>query len=328
MKKNILTHALFFVFALNISFAQQGSTSKAGFIETNYEINLPPGKTFQGSYYFWNQDVGALTYNPALVEPVEWIDSLTINQNVSNSCEDFIHVRIFIQAPEEEGIYTAFLQDLNGNYAGVNILLTVTSNLPYTDSLTITTNVNTLISQPEPFVNSGLPGLGCTEFAFSNEPFEFNFSLFPEVSFITISPENFSLLTGQNNFVIYSGQTDIAGTYVFYRIITSDYFSFPGIVKITLIVEDPLLGNFPKSNDFQPYPNPAQEQITLPLGDFNKTAVHGKVYSLTGQYLMNLEGFVNGDAFICDLTKLRTGAYIIRILNNDGSFQNFRILKQ
>jgi len=328
MKKNILASILFVVFAVNLSMAQNGSSSRAGFIETNYDLSLPPGKSFQGSYYFWNQDVGTLTYNPALVEQVEWIDSVTINQSLSTSCEDIIHVKIFIQAPDEEGLYTAFLQDLDGNYAGISILLTVTTNLPYTDSLTISTTVNTLISQPEPFFNSGLPNLGCTELAFSNQPFQFNISLFPEVNFITISPESFSLVTGQSSFAIYSGQTSIAGTYVFYRMVTNDYFSFPGFVKITLIVEDPLREYTPSNIAFQPYPNPAYDQITLPLGDFNKTAVHGEVYSLSGHYLMDLNGIVEGERLNCDLTKLNPGTYFIRLIDNDGRFRNFRIIKQ
>ncbi|HRS69729.1 MAG TPA: C25 family cysteine peptidase, partial [Bacteroidales bacterium] len=71
------------------------------------------------------------------------------------------------------------------------------------------------------------------------------------------------------------------------------------------------------SNDFDMYPNPASDFITIELSNITRSSL--RVYSLDGRQIINLD--FSSDKMTLDVSKLTNGTYLLQIINEDGISQ-------
>lgn len=94
--------------------------------DTYYDIELLPQKSFTGSWYFWTTAASSsadLSENP----PVDWLE---ISPAQFTDYGDGIATKVdyHFTVPEQTGVYTTVINDLNGNWGDMYITLTVNRN--------------------------------------------------------------------------------------------------------------------------------------------------------------------------------------------------------
>ncbi|WP_139856607.1 GEVED domain-containing protein [Aequorivita sinensis] len=90
----------------------------------------------------------------------------------------------------------------------------------------------------------------------------------------------------------------------------------------TIIVEDELGVESQTATAFSYYPNPTSSVVKITT---NKEINSVSVVNILGQQVLVKENLENG---LVDLSNLQTGTYIFRVAFEDGSIENFKILKE
>jgi len=193
------------------SFDPDGSKASKSNTWPYYTVELLPGNTFTGSWYYYSC---SSVYTANLVESpeVNWLmvspSSFTALPNGLSTKVDFI-----FSTPTVPGVYTTEVVDLNGGWTTMYITLIVTdkptqyitefeeqlfTNEPY--------NLNKQAKSPPYFFWDTL----CDTYYYFDQ-IEYEFLEYPEKAWFNIQPETFNLLPSDSAKVTYSALFDTPG---------------------------------------------------------------------------------------------------------------------
>ncbi|MGB0862476.1 MAG: T9SS type A sorting domain-containing protein [Saprospiraceae bacterium] len=228
--------AIFFLFVVSQTLLGQGriemmsangrminSTSRSG--ATNYDITLLPGQQFTGHWYYSVNGTTTKSGNHLMTNSPTWLTSVSPSNFSSSSCSDIVPIGFSFDAPTTPGVYTYTVVEGNGNWKDMAITLTVT-NTPVADTVTILGSVN----QPsyDNFTWDWHPSsINCNNNYYPDTSLSFDYSLVPNVSWLTIQPSSGTIDTSQTIAVTKTFQSSVPGTFYTLQVVNEEWKSYP-----------------------------------------------------------------------------------------------------
>ncbi len=212
--------------------ANQGNLqSKSGGF--SYAWELFPGQTYSGWIYFWSNG-GTLTADFQMMPQVSWMTVSPLDFTTTG-CNDIVQMVCSFTAPSTPGIYSTILRDMNGNWADVNIQLTVTEHPTIDDSLrfqldpgqSATINLDTLSWQ-------GFSNLGCFTTYVPGQVILVDITENPAAPWLTVQPTSYSLSLNESEIVEATVTGDTTGNLYTYLMETKTWWTLPKYYLIEL----------------------------------------------------------------------------------------------
>jgi len=276
-----------------------------------------PGQVFDSYFYFWHTSGSTLTYLPSVTNGNEWITETSFFPESSSSCNEPITLKLTIETPLEDGLYLGEVVDLSGNFGALNLELSVTSNPTPDFTLPFQAVVNQILNIPEQVIYNGLTGIGCVESFFPDSEQTVRNVVHPPVAWASINPEEFTLLSGEQQLLTNTLQSAQAGVFESFLYRYRTYSTLPSIVKVIFTVNEPtgiyatpVLG----LQMDQPIYNPENQMLQLHLTSESRNNVRFSIYDLQGRMLQEIETYmVAGEQTInLKLNKTNSGLYILK----------------
>ncbi|MEJ2050364.1 MAG: T9SS type A sorting domain-containing protein [Calditrichota bacterium] len=290
-----------------------------------YTLELFPNQVFEGWWYYW-ADNTPLTAQLQVSPEVDWL-SVSPASFTSNSCTDVIEVSYQFTAPSTPGIYNTSIIDQNGNWDNLPLTLSVT-NAPvsaWEEYVEINpgqsyTSYDTIFYDPAYF-----EGIGCSPVYIPPTPAEIVYTLLPQVSWLTITPSQFTIGSNDTTIVAEVFSNNTPGSYSCYEIFTAQYSSWPEFTQWNLSVltdiSEPALTDIPnKFEILQNYPNPFNPTTMIKFSIPISARVEIDFYTLSGQKLGTLtnKNYPAGTHQIkFNGENLSSGIYLYRIKAGD-----------
>jgi hypothetical protein len=233
LKKTIYLLIITFLFGQNIVNSQEYPgeyriLTPEGAIESlNYNIELPPGKGFQGYLYFWSNG-GSLTANYLPSDPFVFFVSMSPTIFTSTSCSSIVPVSFVFSTPNVPGTYTKSYFDQNNVFPPVNINLIVTNTPTALTPDTVILNIGETEFITETISASGFTGIGCLPFYLPSNSAFVSYSTSTNAGWINFNPSIVTLTTSNPSAVVEKIiQWDTSGYYSTYEMRTFQWLSHP-----------------------------------------------------------------------------------------------------
>lgn len=300
---------------------------------SSYDLELFPGQSFDGWWYFWS---GGDPVSAQLEESpeVSWL-SVSPSTFTSNSCTDIVNVKYSFTAPSTPGKYTTTVIDQNGNWDNHPVELYVT-DAPYSAwPEYVELNPGQTYTYYDSIYFDPFTGIGCLDYYIPGPSGLINYSLVPAVSWLTITPSQFTITDIDTIIVEETFSYNIPGDYSCYEVWTAQYYTWPEYTLWNLSVlsdiSDPNAG--PLSTAFaldQNFPNPFNPVTTIRYSLKQSGSVTLKIYDLHGQEVRSLVSEIQSiglhsvvwDGYNNVSQPVASGIYIYRI--EAGNFTNTR----
>lgn len=314
----VLLIGLFFTLNSNVVDAQQEFRSSRDF---TWQIQLRPNMTFTGYWFFWSNGSAPITLNSQLENPTDWVSSITLENATTSSCSEIGTLKFEIVAPNDPGIYSARIMDLNSNFDPIEVTLLVSDILIPIDSINLTGIVNQEIVVPEPRLNDGKSNLGCVEpfYPGLSESYEFFWHADGIPGTIATSPSEFTLLNDEQIILQNSATFSQAGNFTAYRYGKVEYSNSLWVLKVNFSISETPAGintTAPTKNAIA-FPNPAENFVTIP------SDASISLYSIDGKFIRDITTNTNQSQTQIDLSDLKAGIYIAK-----AGLNNYRIIKK
>lgn len=194
----------------------------------DYNIELLPGLSYQGWYYFWSTGD---TLAAAFVEQIDvpWL-TLSGNNFTSTGCNDIAPVGFHFSAPVVPGIYTAVVEDLNGNWDDVNVTLIVSENPLAADVFTFAANAGDTVLYTDDEDWDGF-SLGCLNPYFPGSTQAYVIAEFPEAPWMTINPTAFTLGEFEVKTIEFSMTSEVNGDFSTHVVYHKEWRSRPKLFR-------------------------------------------------------------------------------------------------
>ena len=302
--KNIST-SLVFIFSLIVLPSLQAQTSKGamGYMDDsgkivelnlrgkavtdyNYTVQLLPGESFTGYFYFWLVSGNAASANFSESIDAPWL-SLSNSSFTSNACNDIKVMGFHFEAIQEGG-FSVTAVDANGAYDDIIVTMLV---MPKPTERVFPVVVERDINNPAAILNNGYSHLPFTTFgcnpSFAPDSTK-NVKLFefPEVDWLTLSSNSLNISLGDTVPVFYSLIEFRADTFRTLVGVYEQWRSQPTYFDFIFIINNPtsIKDNLDKLSDIgSPYPSPANDIIHFPFTLKQATDVHIKLFDFTGK---------------------------------------------
>jgi len=293
-------------------------------VNLTYELELFPGRVFNGRYYYWSNGSTA-TANLQITPSGSWL-RISPNTFTSTSCSDIVFIEYYFTAPQLPGTYTTSVHDLNGNWADTDVTLTVTETPASAQILSYQVNYGQTISKLDTLHWNGFGPFGCQNNYIPGNDKTFNFTQRDSVSWFSMSPSNItvplfgegiveSFITGDttgNNFVYVIEEAQYASRCFYFRV----------ELNVLTDVENSVTSNIPEEFILeQNYPNPfnPSTKIKYSVPELSFTTL--KVYDVLGNEVATLvDEYLPAGSYETDFNAkgLASGMYLYRL--QAGSF--------
>jgi hypothetical protein len=286
-----------------------------------YTLELFPNQVFEGWYYYWANTTPASAQLQESPE-VSWL-AVSPASFTSDTCTDVIEVRFQFTAPSTPGIYNTTIVEQNGNWNNLPVTLSVT-NTPisaWEEYVEINpgesyTSYDTIFYDPAYF-----EGIGCSPVYIPPTSAEIVYTLLPQVSWLTITPSQFTIGSTDTTIVAEVFSNNTPGSYSCYEIWTGQYLAWPEFtlwnLSVLTDISEPALTDIPnKFEIFQNYPNPFNPETTIRYQLSASGLVIVKVYDLSGRevaILVNEKENAGEHNIKWNATKFPSGIYYCRI---------------
>lgn len=244
----IATLVLLFALSSSVLLGQQGqigmlnssgnrilSTSRAGVLD--YDITLLPGQQFTGYWYYWTNGTTPISGNYLTATAPAWLTNVSPSNFSSSSCLDIVPIGFSFDAPNTPGIYTYTVVEGNGTWNDMSITLTVT-NTPNADTTVVYGNLNTP-SYDTVSWNWNASSISCNTNYYADSLMSFDYTLSPNVPWMTIQPSSGTIDTSQILPVIKTFQSNAAGTFYTLQVINEQWRTFPFFKYYKYVVASP-----------------------------------------------------------------------------------------
>jgi hypothetical protein len=258
-----------------------------------YTLELMPGQVFDGWWYYWTLG-GPLTAQLQESPDVSWL-SLSPTSFTSDTCTTIVGVTYSFVAPLTPGLYTTTIVDANGNWPDQVVTLFVTASPTSAFIEYVQLNSGQSYTSYDTLYFTPFEGFGCLQTYTPPTPSNVVYALFPQVSWLTITPSQMTIGPTDTIVVSETFTNSTPGSYSCYEIWTADYFSWPEFTQWNLTVltdiEDNAVTGVPDKIDLaQNYPNPFNPFTTIHFKLPESGLVKLSVYDITGreiEVLMN-----------------------------------------
>lgn len=260
-------------------------------VNSAYVLELFPGQSFDGWWYFWSEG-DPLSAQLVETPEVSWL-SVSPSTFTSNSCTDIVNVKYSFTAPDTPGKYTTTIIDQNGNWEDDLVELYVTDT-PYSAwEEYVEINPGQTYTYYDSIYFTPFTDIGCLPFYIPGTSGLVDYSLVPAVTWLTITPSQFTITDIDTIIVEETFSHDIPGDYSCYEVWTAQYFTWPEFTLWNLSVlsdiSDPSTN--PVSQTFalyQNFPNPFNPETTIRYSLKQSGNVTLKIYDLHGQEVRSL----------------------------------------
>jgi pimeloyl-ACP methyl ester carboxylesterase len=220
---------------LNSSGNRGLSTSRSG--ATDYTITLLPGQQFTGYWYYWNNGTTPISGNFLTSTAPSWLTNVSPSSFSSSSCLDIVPIGFSFDAPNTPGIYTYTVVEGNGTWDDMSITLTVTDT-PNADTAVVYSNTNTPLYDTINW-NWNASSTSCDSNYYPDTSLSFDYTLSPNVPWMTIQPSSGTIDTSQILTVIKTFQSNTAGTFHTLQVINEQWQTYPFFKYYKYVVASP-----------------------------------------------------------------------------------------
>lgn len=233
LKKTMYLLIITFLLAQNVVNSQEYPgeyriLTPEGALETlNYNIELPPGKSFTGHFYFWSNG-GSITANYAPSDPLALFVQMFPSNFTSTSCSSIVPVAFSFSAINNPGTYTKSYFDQNFVFPPINITLTVTNTPSALTPDTVILNIGETEFITENISASGFTGIGCLPVYLPSNSAVVSYSTSTTAGWINFNPSSVTLTTSNPSAVVEKIiQWDTSGYFSTYEMRTIQWLSHP-----------------------------------------------------------------------------------------------------
>ena len=201
-----------------------------------YDIELLPGQTFQGTWYY-KSNGSPITGTLTDINNVSWLN-LTHADFTAGDCSNLGYVLFNFTAPATAGNYNTIVKHSNTENFNMKVNLTVTDN-PSTNiqdsSFTMHVGDTLRINYDITYIGITVPSL-CSNYFIPSNTQNISFNLFPTVNWLVIQPNNYSLGLNQTLNYTKTFTFNSSGTYTTMEVKTLQWRSWPRFTKWTVVV--------------------------------------------------------------------------------------------
>jgi hypothetical protein len=256
-----------------------------------YVLELFPGQSFDGWWYFWS---GGDPVSAQLEESpeVSWL-SVSPSTFTSTSCRDIINVTYSFTAPTTPGQYTTTIIDQNGNWEDHPVELYV-RDAPYSAwEEYVELSPDQTYTYYDSIYFTPFTDMGCLDYYIPGSSGLVNYSLVPAVTWLTITPSQFTITNIDTIVVEEIFSHNVSGDYSCYEVWTAQYFTWPEYTQWNLSVlsdiSDPNTSTISTAFAlYQNFPNPFNPETTIRYSLRQSGNVTLKIYDLHGQEVRSL----------------------------------------
>ncbi len=289
-------------------------------MEEYYPLELFPGQEFDGWWYFWSLETVPITAQLQESPEVSWL-SISPTTFTSDSCTDIEPVKYSFTAPMTQGVYIDTVKDLNGHWDDMVIILNITEEPTPDWEETVELEAGQSVTLLDTNYFTEWTDMGCLPLYIPDSKSDIVYTLFPQVSWLTIVPSQFTLPIHQLVIVDETFSHSNPGNYSCYEIWTAQYLAYPYYTKWYLDVLTDIHDNSSHSPPvdfkiFQNYPNPFNPSTTIAFDLPRASDVNIKILNILGEEVATLvsEKLNSGNyQYEWDAGEMASGVYFYQL---------------